>query len=214
MLAVSKGATEDTRYLLSRGYSRESVVRLVGDKYVLGKPQRLLLFRCAYPPDMAKAHWAKLVPPGSLGGAKLAVDGYNVLWTIDSTLRGRPIFQSDDGFIRDISIEKGEPTVEALSEAANLAVSAIAKLKPGFAHFLFDRPISRSGEVSKLVNELLEAELVNGVASTSNSVDSDVVKIGDIVATSDSVIVERASQVFDLGGYVIRRCLQIKPTKI
>jgi len=214
MLTVSSDAVTDMRYLLGREYRRESVVKFVGDKYALEKPQRLLLYRCVYPPGTAKAHKDKLTAPGSLSKARLSIDGFNVLWTIDSVLKGRPIFLSDDGLVRDISMVKGKPSVDVLFEAIRLAVDSIGNLKPVHVHFVFDRPISQSGEVSKMVRETLESKSINGMASTSASVDSEIIGMGDVVASSDSVIIEKATRVFDLGGYVVTKSLQITPIKI
>ena len=214
MLKVSNAAVEDLRYLLGRGYRRASAVRFVGDKYILDKPQRLLLYRCVYPISIARAHWEKLIDPNELGKANLSIDGFNVLWTINSAINGRPIFLGDDHFVRDISIAKGKPSACEFAETINLVMQAISKLSPLFSRFVFDRPISRSGEISSKVREALSVNSLSGNAITSQNADVEVLKTYSIVASSDSVIIDKAMRLFDLGGYVVENILRIDPIKI
>jgi hypothetical protein len=214
MLKVSTSAAEDLRYLLERGYGRASAVKFVGDKYTLDNPQRLLLYRCVYPIDSAQAHQGKLIDPSEIGKYNFSIDGFNVLWTINSALNGRPIIFSDDHFVRDISIAKGEPSVCIFYEAIKLVMQAISSLNPIFSSFIFDRPISQSGEISSKVREALAASSLKGSAITSPNADADVLMTNGIIASSDSIIIDKAIHVFDLGGYVIKEILRIDPIKI
>jgi hypothetical protein len=214
MLGVSSEAAEDLRYLLGRGYGRISSVKFVGDKYLFDKPQRLLLYRGVYPPAAATAHSKKLVAAGDLHRMRLSVDGYNVLLTINSALKGVPVFLCDDGFVRDVSEIHSSASKEDLTKPLAQTVAALRDLETSGAHFVFDRLISKSGEFSKQVAQELRSNSVAGGASTATSADFEVLKRGEIVSSSDSIIIEKAERVFDLAAYVIVNRLHQTPPKI
>jgi hypothetical protein len=214
MLSVRREAVEDLRYLLSRGYGRISAVKFVGDKYVLDKSQRLLLYRGVYPPEAASAHQRKMVGSADVNQSLLSVDGFNVLWTVDGVLKGRPLYLCDDGFMRDISAIHGSVTEGEISKPLGMIIIALKDLNPKNVHFVFDRLISRSGEISREVRKLLSSASISGDASTASSADFEVLRRGEIAATSDSVMIEKASRVFDLAAYVITRQLRHSPPKI
>ncbi|MDD1776307.1 MAG: DUF434 domain-containing protein [Candidatus Methanomethylicus sp.] len=211
---MSLAAIEEVRYLLGRGYRRESAVRFVGDRYVLDKPQRMMLYRCVCPLEVSKERKNKIVSADVLPKHNLSIDGFNVLWTVNSALRDRPIYMSDDFIVRDISIQKGEPSVDELSEAIALTINAISILHPLKIFFFFDRPISHSGEVASEIARLLSKRSLPGCSQTSPNTDMDVLRLDGVVATSDSIIIDKALMVFDLGAYVIGKFLRIDPIKI
>lgn len=204
----------DLRYLLSRGYKRSSAVRFVADRYNLSGRERLALYRCVYPKEAAETHFRKLVPAEDLRGAVISIDGFNVLRTVHAAMHGRPLYLCDDGFVRDISTGLRKPTFEDLLRCLGLVIPCICDLKPRFAVFVYDRPVSRSGELSKKTLELMGARGVPGTSKTSMRSDSEILSCGEVVATSDSVVIERASKSFDLGGYVVSNVLKVSPTKI
>jgi hypothetical protein len=214
MLGVSPEATGDLRYLLGRGYGRISAVKYVGDRYNLNKEQRLLLYRGIYPPELAAAHMRKLVAPAAVGGRRIAVDGYNVLITVNGALKGNPVYLCDDGLVRDSSEMHSSASKEDLSEPLRQALVTLYALQPAGAFFVFDRLISRSGELSKQVAQEMKKCGVPGGASTATSADFEVLKRGDIVSSSDSVIIDKAQQVFDLAGFVLAERLSLAPQKI
>jgi hypothetical protein len=207
-------AVEDLRYLLSRGYGRISAVKFVGDKYVLDKSQRLLLYRGVYPPEGALNHQKKLVEPSSIDQSTLSIDGFNVLWTVNGALKGRPIYLCDDGFARDISAIHGSVTESDISKPLDLIIATLKDLNPKQVYFIFDRLISRSGEISHDVKQLLSLASLKGDASTATSADFEVLRKGEIVVTSDSIIIEKAPRAFDLAAYIITKQLHLTIPKI
>ncbi len=194
-------AVQDLRYLLERGYARESAVRFVGDHYCLDRSQRLLLYRAIYPQGVAESHRRKAVGPGEVRSASVSVDGFNVLLTVDSALRGLPVYLCDDGFARDVSAIHG--SAAPAPAALEAVIAALKELGPSCVHLVFDSPVSRSGEIASEARRLLEENSLEGGATAEACADVEVLKRGGIVATSDSVIIERANRVFDLGAYVL-----------
>ena len=143
-------ASEDFRYLLNRGYPRRSALELVGNRYQLTSDQRHLLHRGVFSePDSSSRHKKRISIEG-IRNRNLAIDGYNVLITIEAGLEGRPLILADDGFIRDISgvsgsFKKSEDTEEVL----RLVLKMIKNLKPRRTLFLFDAPTSMSGKLAR-----------------------------------------------------------------
>ncbi|HDI46174.1 MAG TPA: DUF434 domain-containing protein [Candidatus Methanomethylia archaeon] len=205
-------AIEDARYLLSRGYKRESVVRFVGDRYQLSKEERLLIYRGVYGDVEALSHKEKLVNASYLQGRTLAVDGFNVMLTVEAAIRVLPLYLCDDGFIRDLSAVHGRFKITPHSlQALKLIVERAKQHEVSQLIILFDQPVSHSGELSAEARELLKALGVDGEAKTSRHVDVDVSKLGDIAASSDCVVIEKAEKLFDLAGDIAVNMLKRKP---
>src|SRR4030067_2451505 len=96
-------AAEDFRHLLNRGYPRKVTLELVGNRYGLTFDQRLLLHRGVFSDSDSRSRRKRQISVRDLRDQDLAVDGHNVLITIEAGLSGRPLILAHDGFIRDIS---------------------------------------------------------------------------------------------------------------
>jgi len=205
-------ASVDARYLLSRGYNREAVVRFVGDRYLLSKEERLVIYRGVYDPITALIHRRKRVSRDFIQRKTLAIDGFNVLITVESALSNKPLLLCDDGFIRDISAVHGRHTLSDITLSALTALANhLSKLNPKQVFFFYDSPVSHSGDLAKLTYEILTKYNVACEAKAVKQVDSEVLKSGEIVASSDYAIVSRANYVYDLGGEVAK---ELNPTII
>ena len=95
-------AAHDFRYLLARGYPRQAALGLVGNRYGLDETARQLLHRGVFAPEVAAARRAKLRRLRELPGQPLALDGHNVLITLECALRKLPLVAADDGWVRDV----------------------------------------------------------------------------------------------------------------
>lgn len=209
-LKVKKEAIEDLRYLLSRGYDRSSAIKFIGDRYLLSKEQRLILYRAVYPEEAALLHKSKLISPGEVKGNRLLIDGFNVIWTVFSAIKGRPVILCDDGLIRDISGIHGSIIEEDVFSGLKLIISNVAQLIPSETIFFFEKQISKSGEIAKMVKMLLRESDLLGDARLTTSPDHELTSLDGIVSTSDSIVVEKAKKVFDLAAYIIYK-LDIHP---
>lgn len=215
-----KNAIQDFRYLLDRGYKRESALRFVGDRYQLNKLFRLLLYRCVYGEKEAKKHKEKIVSQKSILGKTLAVDGYNTLITVESVLESKPIILCDDGFIRDLSAvhSKHKPTQITL-KALRLLAETLFKSGVKEVKFFFDSQVSHSGELASLTRRtFLKFGLIGGAFAVKQA-DNQVLGYGDVAASSDAVIIEKARKVFDLAGETIKqkklgKVLRLKDPKL
>ncbi len=199
-------AIEDFRYLLSRGYRRENGLRIVVDRYTLDQTSRSVLYRAVYDDETARSHRLKLVTSDAVSERSLSVDGYNVLITVESMLRKRPLILCDDGFIRDVSGIHGKHRLTSYSEhALSVTIGLLTQIRSREVKFFYDQQVSRSGELASLTRSILDGSGLEGSAETARQADNQVLRQGEVVATSDAVVIERAKELFDLAGEVARR---------
>ncbi len=191
-------AAEDLRFLLSRGYNRESILKIVGDRYQLDKTERHILYRGVYPGNIVEQVVKKTITLTQLSDKELAIDGFNQLITVESILKGETLILCDDGFVRDISavFEKFKAT-ETTFKALNLIFKTLSVNPPKKTYFYLDSPISKSGKLASLINSYFEKYGVNGEAAAIKHVDKELVS-RDVVASSDHIIISKAQRVIDL----------------
>lgn len=191
-------AIKDTRFLLKRGYNRESCVRFVGDRYQLNKTERLLLYRGVYDDEHAKSHADKHRATNLIHGKKLAVDGYNVLITIESILLEKDLIFCDDEFVRDLSAIHGKYKQTNLTKCVlKKVVDMITPYTPKETIFFYDAQASMSGELASLTKTIVKEAGLNGDAKAVKQADLEVLKFGEVVASSDAVLIDKAEKVID-----------------
>ncbi|MFB3887544.1 MAG: DUF434 domain-containing protein [Thermodesulfobacteriota bacterium] len=197
-------AAQDFRYLLNHGYSRKASLELVGNRYQLNSDQRHLLHRGVYSDaDSASRHKRRL-SVRKVRGKELAIDGYNVIITIEAGLARRLLILGDDGFIRDISGLSGSYRRTERTEAAlRLILDALKKLKPSQTLFLFDAPISMSGAMAREVRALLKKENLPGDAKAVKVPEKILTGYPGVVATSDTAVIDQSKNVLDLAGHIL-----------
>lgn len=195
-------AAVDFFYLLERGYSRKASLDLVTSRWGLSKLERAALYRCIFDSATSAARRSKALanPP-----RKLAIDGFNVLSTIQSALIGDSLLLAMDGLIRDLSASIRRVTVnQLLVTALNVLLSSLSRLDVREVVIVLDAQVSRSGEFAKLARALLSSYIGSGEVLVSSKADTSLVALGGdyAVATSDSLLVDRVGAVFDAGGFV------------
>ncbi len=207
-------AAEDLRYLLNRGYSRASSVKVVGDHFALGKLERIALYRCIHPSEEARRRSSKLLRPEQLKGRLLALDGFNVMWTIYWAIGGHPLLLCDDGVVRDITVDRGRPSIEKAGVVAAPIISALCTLSPSSVVMVFDEQISNSGDVSSYLSGRLRSSGIDCTSSTSRTADLDISRIDGVACSSDSIVIDKAKEAFDIAGFAVINVLGTRPTKI
>ena len=196
-----KEATIDLRFLLGRGYNREGCVAFVGDKYQLNKKERLILYRAVYDSKTANEHARKKMSAKAVSGKKVAVDGYNVILTVETMLKNKKLILCDDGFVRDISAVHGKhkPT-ETTEKALGILINSLKGFNPQEVVFFYDSQVSLSGETASLTRRMLKEGRLNGDAKAVKQADKGALKYGEIVSSSDAVIIEKSEKIVDLAG--------------
>lgn len=200
-----RDAAKDFRYLLDRRYPRKQALELVGNRYQLSADQRHLLHRAVFSREEALLRRKKRISLQKLRDRPLAIDGHNVIITVEAHLEGRPVILGDDGFIRDISgRSRNFRPSKRTTEALRLIMDLLERAKPAKILFLFDGPISRSGELAREARERMEKESLQGEALAVPVPERILLGFHGVVATSDTAIIDRCGEIFDLAGWIIR----------
>ena len=206
-------AAADFLYLLDHTYPRSASLQLVGNRYNLDALHRHLLHRGVFAREESKKRRSRLLSPDRLVGARLLVDGHNVLITVESALAGRPLIAATDGVIRDVAGISHRYHISSLTrEAIDSTVLLLKVYPPRETLFLLDAPIRQSGELAALLRVGLKNLGLPGDAQSVKVPEADLVDPHAVVATSDSAVLDRAKQAVDLTGAVIRslgRALQM-----
>lgn len=198
-LEILKEAKIDLKFLLERGYRRQSALKLVGDRYQLNRAERSILFRSVMLEQEASIIRLKRLKPEQLRGEKVIVDGFNVLNTVEAMLRGEPLILCDDEVLRDILETHSKYRLSHLTtKALEVILEFLKKAGVAEVEVLYESQISRSGEIAGLTRRTLSQIGLQGGARTAKTVDSILVKSGEIVASSDSAILLKCRAFIDI----------------
>ena len=150
-------ALADYSLLLTKGYAEKSALKLVGDKFTLTERQRLAVMRSACSDQQVESRNRHRIPIEELAGRGIAVDGYNVLITIEAAMSGGVIFRGRDGCLRDLaSIHGTYRKVTETIPAVELIGRFLKEVHAGRVLWLLDRPVSNSGRLKTLIGELAQ----------------------------------------------------------
>jgi hypothetical protein len=159
----------------------------------------------------SQARRKKKVSVREIRNKDLAIDGHNVLITVEAALSGHPLVSADDGFIRDISGLSGSFKQTATTEAAiRLILNVLKKWKPRKTLFLFDAPISMSGRLAEEIRDRLKQENLPGDAKAVKVPEKILIGFPGVIATSDTAIINPSQKVLDLAGYIITKRIGFK----
>src|SRR4030042_2819968 len=198
----------DYLYLIEKRYSRKSSLKIVGDRYRLNSDQRSVLQRGVIKRKIAIERERKFVKEENLFFNCLVIDCYNVLITIISYLTGKFLYISNDGFLRDTSeahsnIKKF--SINTIVKAFYLLFEYIKELDLSEVIFFLDSPVSNSAKLSNKINSLLDLNNLEGYAQVVRSADHYIINGSDgMAATSDSVIIDKKMEVFDLAYHTLK----------
>ena len=196
-----KHAIRDYKYLLNRDYPQKATIKLVGDKYQLPGVERSILYRGISGEDSAKKREAK--KSECFEGERILIDTYNILFTLANYLNGRPVFISDDNYVRDAGELRGRFSKKSFQEKTlKIVFDFLADKKENEYLFFIDKPVSNSRGLTSSINELIKSNELHGKAMIYDSPDFRIIQTAcknDLVCTSDSVIIEKVeAMIYDL----------------
>ncbi len=200
-------AARDYRMLLDKGYPVDASLKIVGDHFRLSHNSRMMLYRGILSRAASQTNLAKLVRT-PWEGATLAIDGYNILFTLTNYLHGHPMFIATDGLLRDVGGAHGRiADHRGFERMAELCVATLASLNLGAITLFLDAPVSSSGKQAGFLREAFAAHGINAEVRLENSVDHFVAYWeGELIATADSAIIARSTgRTFDLARHILER---------
>lgn len=195
--------------MLSRGFPQSPVLKLVGDKFMLPRDMRQILYRGIVADEQAQSRCKKI---GAIAkGDLVLIDTYNVLFTVNNYLLGRPVFISNDGLMRDAGEMRGRIINKPqFSRAVSLMLDVLLMWTGAtYVHYL-DEPVSHSGRLSmELCKDMVQMG-IEGDAYTVQSPDQILKKKkSDAICTSDGGIIDHyRGKVIDLPRFLLQHFFQ------
>ena len=193
-----RSAVDDSAWLLSRRYAESATLKLVGDHYSLTSRQRMAVRRSTCSDESLRRRRAATLPMDQIGARPLGIDGYNLLITIESALAGGLILLGRDGCCRDLAgIHGTYRKVSETAPAVQRIVDELYRFNVSRVDWYLDRPVSNSGRLKMLMADILAAGNARPDPQTVwnielvESPDAVLIDYGGVVATSDSVILDR-----------------------
>lgn len=201
--ALQRAAAEIC-WLLDRGYVLRSALALVGDRHRLVQRQRLAVARCVCSMEQRDRRIRHHIDPLALAGRELWIDGYNVLITVESALAGGVILIGRDGCCRDMASVHGTyREVDETVRAAELIGIAMADWGVAKCRWLLDRPVGNSGRLKTTLDEIAMRFGWQWEVTLEVSPDRLLGDTSEIVASSDSVVLDRCHRWYNLGRNII-----------
>jgi hypothetical protein len=197
-------AAGDLAWLLGRHYAPQAAVTLVGNRYQLRQRQRQALRRAVTAPAIARARRQRRAESAALGGACLQVDALNQVITIEAAMAGGLLLRGHDGALRDLASVHGTyRTMEETMAALQAMGTWLAPLGVRGVVFFIDAMVSNSGRLAGNLRALAATQGWPWTAELVPSADPVLQRATEIVATSDSSILDKAARWFDLASAVV-----------
>ena len=207
-IPIFKEAVDDHSYLLTRGYSPNSALQIVGNRYKLNKRQRQALPRISASADAIISRKKNCCFLKDLKHQTVVIDGFNLLILLESAMSGAFIFKGRDGTYRDIASVHGfYKRVQHTRDAILLVGKILQKQKVKSVKWLLDKPVSNSGRLKSMLLEIAEANQFNWEVELLFNPDKALTKSKHIVISSDGWILDRAKRWFNLGKILIEKHL-------
>ena len=203
-----QSAIVDFSLLLTRGYAEKGALKLVGDQFSLTERQRLAIMRSACSEEQLESRKQRCVALANLAGRAIAIDGYNVLITVEAAMSGGVIFKGCDGCFRDLASVHG--TYRKVTEtipAVELIGKFLEEFGAGKTLWLLDSPVSNSGRLKTLIGKLARKNNWNWEIELLLSPDAELKKTDQIVASSDSVVLDGCKRWVNLATEIIKKKL-------
>ncbi len=143
-------ACKDYAYLINRNYPERGTLKLVGDRYRLTRDQRTILYRGISSAEKSVLRKAKLVK--EIEGKTLAIDGYNVLFSLLNYRLGRFTFISTDDVLRDAGSLHGKlKDEEMFIDCIKILAKHLSAMHPSQVDVFLDSPVSHSERHAQVI---------------------------------------------------------------
>jgi hypothetical protein len=164
----------------------------VGNRYALSRRQRIAVARCACSEAARQRRERHQVGPEHLRRRELWIDGYNVLIGVEAALAGGVILGGRDGAYRDLAtIYARYRAVEETAPALRLIGAMAQSWSVTKCHWWLDRPVSNSGRLRETLLAIAAEAGWNWEVELVFDPDKVLAETAEVVASSDSVILDR-----------------------
>ncbi|WP_291146637.1 DUF434 domain-containing protein [Flavobacterium sp. UBA7680] len=199
-----KEAVADMRYFLSRGYGEKATLALVGNRYRLNSRQQQAVRGMSASQNQIEDRKSKEIEIQNLAGKEIIIDGFNALILLESILSNAYVFKGLDGFIRDLSSVYGTyKKVKQTSQAIEIIADFFVKQQIKKAYWLFDKPVSNSGKLKQIIEEIASINNYNWTVELVNNPDKIIAERNLIAITSDAWILDNCLANFNLIKHIL-----------
>ncbi|CAD0004262.1 DUF434 domain-containing protein [Flavobacterium salmonis] len=199
-----KEAVTDMHYFLSRDYGEKATLVLVGNRYRLNSRQQQAVRGISASQNQIEDRKSKEIQSQDLEGKEIVIDGFNVLILLESILSKAYVFRGLDGYIRDLSSVYGTyRKVNQTSQAIDIIIDFFRNEKVKTAHWLFDKPVSNSGKLKQIIEEVALQNGLDWKVELVNNPDKVMAESNQIAVTSDAWILDHAVANFNLMKHVL-----------
>ena len=203
-----RSALADFSLLLTKGYADKSALKLVGDKFSLTQRQRLAVMRSTCSDQQLASRKQRCIDINNLADKSVAIDGYNLLITIEAAMSGAVIFKGRDGCLRDLaSIHGTYRKVDETIPAIELIGKYLDENKITKVLWFLDSPVSNSGRLKTLIGQLARQNNWDWHIKLTISPDAELIKTDTVVASSDSVVLDKCKSWVNLATEIIKERL-------
>lgn len=197
-------AVADLSWLKGRGYPPKAALKLVGDRHALRDRQREALQRCAASDEECRLRAVRAVSPSKLKGEAVAIDGYNVILTLEAALSGGLLLLARDGVLRDLaSLSSHYRKLEVTRPAVELLVEVLDAVGVAAVECLLDRPISNSARLMQLIEAIAGPARASWQVRLTTRTDGELKSSSQIVASADSAILDACGRWVNLARHVV-----------
>lgn len=199
-----RSAVADLSLLLSRGYAHKSSLKLVGDRYHLTERQRLAVSRAACADAQMEKRRASRIEIENLRDERVAIDGFNLLITLEAALSGGVIALCRDLCLRDLSGVHGSyRSVAETCEAIMMIGETLEEKRAGQVEWFFDRPVSNSLRLARRISDLGRERGWEWEVEVLMNPDAALIEANAVVITSDSALLDRVDRWANLSAHLI-----------
>ncbi len=201
-IPILRTAVSELSWLLGRGYSPDSSLKLVGDRYQLTARQRTAIRRAACSDEDSVSRKKREVTLAECG-PRLEIDGFNVIISVEAAMSGAVLLLCRDGTVRDLasmhgSYRKVEETLKAIELIAEALDDEVRDVV-----WLLDRPVSNAGRLAATLRSRAEERGRRWDVKLVADVDRQLTRSAHPVASSDSRILDEARAWVNLTGTII-----------
>jgi len=207
-IKIIRCALKDFSLLMTKGYAQKSALKLVGDKFELTQRQRLAIMRSACSDQQLQSRKKREIHFEELAGGNIAIDGYNVLITVEAAMSNAAVFKGRDGCLRDLAgihgtYRKVTETVPALMLIGEFLHST------GCENVLctLDSPVSNSARLKSIIYEKTALAGWNWNVKLSINPDAELIAGSRPVASTDAVVIDKCRKWVNLARAIIEQKL-------
>lgn len=199
-------AQRDILYLLEQGYPMKSASTFVGNHYLLSERQRLAIVRATSESKHLAIRQQRKLQKATLG-KEVAIDGLNVIITLEVALSEGTLIRCMDETIRDLAGLRGTyHLIDKTDKAILLIGDLLHQLQVEQVVFYLDAPVSNTGRLKQKIIELLSEHPFQTRVELVNNADVILENMANVI-TSDSIILHKCISWYNLVSDIIDEIL-------